>query len=714
MKSPDLDKTAVTIDGGEALETESFGIANIAKAIHAITTTLYKNPAWSVLAEISANAYDAHVAAGTQDKPFIVTLPSYLQPTFSVRDFGTSMSHNFMMDTKRGYCGLFYSSKSDDNEQNGSFGIGRLTILALGDTYTAICYKEGKKRIYTVVKENCIPNITFCGEFETDEPDGFEVSVDVDTEHIYAFKDSAEKIFQYYKVKPVIKGQDITIPDITYTVKGPDWGITLGEEPMAVMGVYAYPIETKYFTGLSDFEDSLITSGLILNFNLGDLSVNLSRNGLFYDKRTKQAIIDKLASIRVNLAQQIQTDFDAKCTSSIDAYKLYYQYFCSNGDLYKLGKYLGEKFQVTHKGKTISDWKMSIAKDDVETKIRNYSIRYRRGGTSVTFYETDFIPVYESELTYIFLNDLPGNKATRRIRFFLKEKHFNCAQNYQVFLLTPSNKFLQEHDLQRANFIPVSSLPQPTKEAIDRIYNYNPKSRLKIFQLVDSNKYPSSSKDWEDVDEDFDIEENDPNNPRVYAEIDRYKILNGNYNLFRGSQLFGFTLPEFYGIRCTATEIIDEVRKAGWISIAEYIAKKISEFRASPRHNELLTHYREYEVYNCKYDCSHSIYKKVIPNSYAVRNYKNIEKPEHLYDDFSFVNSHSNWFDFDAIPRYDDRIKQIQALPSLHNTIITEYPLLDDLNYYGSNKSLEPLIKHYVDSIDKINGRDIEENPENI
>ncbi len=714
MKSPDLDKTAVVLDGDETLEAQSFGIANIAKAIHAITTTLYKNPAWSVLAEISANAYDAHIAAGTQDKPFVVVLPNYLQPTFSVRDFGTSMSHEFMMDTKRGYCGLFYSSKSDDNEQNGSFGIGRLTVLALGDTYTAICYKDGKKRIYTVVKENCVPNITFCGEFDTDEPDGFEVSVDVDTEHIYAFKDSAEKIFQYYTVKPIIKGQEITIPELTYTVKGPDWGITLGEEPIAVMGVYAYPIEAKYFTGLSDFENSLIASGLVLNFNLGELSVNLSRNGLFYDKRTKQAIINKLAAIKVNLAQQVQSDFDAKCTSAIDAYKLYFQYFSSEGELYKLGKYLGEKFQITHKGKAITDWKMCIAKDDTETKIRNYSIRHRRGGTSVTFYEADFIPVYESEITYVFINDLPGNKATRRIRFFLKQKYYDCVRQYQVFLLTPSDKFLQEHDLQRTNFVPVSSLPTPTQETVERLYSYNPKSRLKIFQLVNDNKYPSSSRDWEDVDEDFDFEENDPNNPRVYGLIHYYKVESGNFNQFRALKLLGFTLPEFYGIRCSAVDIISKVKQAGWVHITDYINQKIAEFQASPRHNELLAHFREYEVYNACSNSDHSIYLKVIPDCYAVRNFKKVEKPEHLFEDFSFVNSHTSWFNFDAIPQYADRMQQMRDMPSMHDLIIQEYPLLDDLNYYGYDKALEALIKVYVRSIDESKGHNIEENPENI
>ena len=51
----------------------------------------YSNPALAVVREISANAIDANLEAGTT-RPIEIKLPTALNPSFEVRDFGGGLS----------------------------------------------------------------------------------------------------------------------------------------------------------------------------------------------------------------------------------------------------------------------------------------------------------------------------------------------------------------------------------------------------------------------------------------------------------------------------------------------------------------------------------------------------------------------------------------------------------------------------------------------
>ena len=57
-----------------------------------MSDSIYSDKPMAVLRELGCNALDAHVAAGTDDKPFDVHLPNSFEPFFSIRDYGTGMS----------------------------------------------------------------------------------------------------------------------------------------------------------------------------------------------------------------------------------------------------------------------------------------------------------------------------------------------------------------------------------------------------------------------------------------------------------------------------------------------------------------------------------------------------------------------------------------------------------------------------------------------
>ena len=89
MKLHDAD-TISRVRGAEM--SAKFGIALTGKSVKALVQTLYPDPIKAVIRELSTNAVDAHQAAGTLDKKYIVKLPTITDPQFSIRDFGTGMS----------------------------------------------------------------------------------------------------------------------------------------------------------------------------------------------------------------------------------------------------------------------------------------------------------------------------------------------------------------------------------------------------------------------------------------------------------------------------------------------------------------------------------------------------------------------------------------------------------------------------------------------
>ena len=74
-------------------EIGEFRIRNSAKAFNILSSGLYANKIRAIIRELSCNAVDSHVAAGKAGVPFEVHLPNSLDPFFSIRDFGTGLTH---------------------------------------------------------------------------------------------------------------------------------------------------------------------------------------------------------------------------------------------------------------------------------------------------------------------------------------------------------------------------------------------------------------------------------------------------------------------------------------------------------------------------------------------------------------------------------------------------------------------------------------------
>jgi len=201
MKTFEAEREVTT---GEIAESGTFSILATGKAFKILIDGLYSNKIKAVIRELWTNAYDSHSDAGNLDQPFNCTLPSQLEPHFSVRDFGVSMTHDTIMNL---YTQLFNSTKTESNSVVGEKGLGSKSPFAYTDSFSVISYLDGVKRSYTAyIAEKGIPFIALMAEEETDEPNGLEVSFPVETKDIQSFLSTAEEVAKGFDVKPIIKG----------------------------------------------------------------------------------------------------------------------------------------------------------------------------------------------------------------------------------------------------------------------------------------------------------------------------------------------------------------------------------------------------------------------------------------------------------------------------------------------------------------------------
>jgi HSP90 family molecular chaperone len=195
----------VEISGSEG--SRSFSIEGSAKAFLILSDTLYSNKIRAVVRELSTNAYDSHIDAGCADKPFDVYLPTSLEPSFKIRDYGIGMSHEDCMTL---YTTYFRSTKNNSNDSVGCLGLGSKSPFAYADSFTVESFFNGTKRVYTGYKNTNGPQFDLMHQEDTDEPNGICVIVPVQRYDNSSFLSEAKHVYKTFDVRPNFKTVEIT------------------------------------------------------------------------------------------------------------------------------------------------------------------------------------------------------------------------------------------------------------------------------------------------------------------------------------------------------------------------------------------------------------------------------------------------------------------------------------------------------------------------
>jgi hypothetical protein len=298
-------------------EIGEFRIRNSAKAFNILSSGLYANKIKAIIRELSCNAVDSHVAAGKADVPFEVHMPNSLDPYFSIRDFGTGLSHEQVTQI---YTTYFESTKTASNEFIGALGLGSKSPFSYTDNFTVTAIKDGTKGIYSAfINGEGVPSIALMMTEETDEPSGVEIKFSVNDRYDFSkFRDEAQSVYQYFKLQPVVTGDsNFTIPKLEYETVDLIQGVHVRAASrqyrhysVAVMGNIAYPIEVPNSKQLGSLA-SMLECGLEIHFGIGEVDFQASREGLSYIPQTVESIKAKLEAVSTALAERIKTDAEA-------------------------------------------------------------------------------------------------------------------------------------------------------------------------------------------------------------------------------------------------------------------------------------------------------------------------------------------------------------------------------------------------------------------
>jgi len=499
----------------DSFEESKFTIEASSKAFSILSDGLYADKIKAVVRELSTNAYDAHIEMGKGNEPFLVHLPNRFEPSFSIRDYGTGLSHEDCMNL---YTTYFGSTKTDSNDAIGCLGLGSKSPFAYTDSFTVTSYFNGEKRVYNSFKnEHDEPVFVLLSEEASDEVNGIEVMLSVAEYDVEEFKDKAQEIYQYFKVVPKFDDDtEIVVPE--YLLKGSIWGLQAKDnkrgyhqsfEAGAIMGQVRYPID------VDQIEDenlkALLSSGVEIHFDIGDLDITPSRESLSYNEYTKKNIVDTCGYVIEEMREVLQENFD-DCKSLYDA-RTKFQKLKHSDNMKGLAeivdaseaKWNGENLWDAEEAKTFR-----IYKPEGRNTLRVLGRDRWKKTTSCKM--TDCVRFdHGKEITIIF-DDLKRG-AVGRAKAFAKSKNGDdkwSESNHLMYLISGMTMdevlvFLSctEDDVTLASSLPTVSS--------NKSYSSSGEQRSKLCMWKDRR--------WQDVDVDMSA-------GGYFVEINRYDIVN--------------------------------------------------------------------------------------------------------------------------------------------------------------------------------------------
>ena len=303
-----------------SLDEGSFTVNASATMFYVTMSGIAKDKVAYPVREVCANAWDASRGE------FEVHLPTWVDMTFRVRDFGPGLSHAQVRDV---YTRMFQSTKNDDNDQVGGLGLGCKSPFAylitggLGNTaasgagsFNVTSYQQGTANYYVMsLATNGRPKWAQIGTAPTSEQDGLEVSFAVRNQDRERFHIAARDILWSFSPRPSINLSNPWDEPIIAR-QAPGWtqydpSSVPFHGPIVRMGCVSYPIDPAA-VGLTDWPWRY--APIMFDAEIGSLSVQASRESLSSDQRTIDTLSACLKKFEIDYIADFQAEVDAQPT----------------------------------------------------------------------------------------------------------------------------------------------------------------------------------------------------------------------------------------------------------------------------------------------------------------------------------------------------------------------------------------------------------------
>jgi hypothetical protein len=318
---------------GDDMEEQFFSIADTGMVFNILRNKLYSNAVLAICREISCNARDAHREVGTPDLPIQISLPTYMEKSYKIKDFGPGISPDRMSNIFIKYTA---STKRKDNVQTGGFGLGAKTPFSYSDSFSIVTIHGGIRYNYNCfIDPTKVGKIALSGQVPTDEPSGTEIIIPVLDKDFQQFAMFTEQACRHWSVKPVIKGGEIQWTNPKMLLEGNGWSIAhtgdhYGRHCKVIIDGIEYPLEIDTIRKWADSQviDSA-RGNLMLYFGVGQLSLSANREQLSLDEPTQAIIRARLEEVVKDIKKGIQEKLDS-FDNLWDA-NIYYRYSLKAG-----------------------------------------------------------------------------------------------------------------------------------------------------------------------------------------------------------------------------------------------------------------------------------------------------------------------------------------------------------------------------------------------
>lgn len=268
----------------ETTAENKYNIEVTSKTFRSLFGDLYANPFRSMIREIVANAHDANRQSGYNGPVEISIYKDGVEYYMEIKDHGVGMTYDDMVNI---YTTFFKSTKSDNNDSIGGFGIGSKSPLAYADYFIATSVKDGKKNVIMTSKNNDIPSYqVMLKNVDTNDTNGTTIRIPIEANHV----GQIEGVYNQELIGfwPLPKLTDLNGKDVS------------AEAIEVIDGLRLIKMKPSHFSGfkMSVGGPNYVISHLPMAFNLvtimdvpiGDVKVSLSRETVAYDDSLKQTL----------------------------------------------------------------------------------------------------------------------------------------------------------------------------------------------------------------------------------------------------------------------------------------------------------------------------------------------------------------------------------------------------------------------------------------
>lgn len=637
----------------------SFGIKQegLAHIFNVLRNQLYSDKILAVLREYSCNAVDAHTEAG-HNRPIEVTLPSRLSLELKIRDYGIGLSEQ---DIQEIYAFYGESTKRKSNSLIGQLGLGSKSAFAYGDNFVINSYHNGVKTTYNAyIDPSQIGQIAKLASAPTKEANGVEIVIPVKPADCETFVSTARALFQYFKVKPIVRG----VADFTYETRNPlysgsDWRLlksdrnSYGRQALAIMGNIAYRISSDALKLDENNEDEAVIERLLANCTIeldvaiGDCDIAASREGLQYTDRTIANLKKRILAIRDFLVADISKQL--KGAQSLWSFKrMLGEMHNFNSPYYVVCNAMRGKNGYSYNGKTIKDFTIDF------NNSRGFKLYTPRKGYSGGTYMVKGGKV--EELTHLVTldNDMTIVENTKGIKSQIVNHIFPFLQkDGKVIVFEPLNasdrkKQMDALGLIDADIVDMATLPKVLlPRATRRSSNGNnlmvnrSKHTSKVFSIDPNAKNLSSyhkvkSDYWQEEDVDFSKLDT---KKYCYIEIERfYGKINGTdvsptaimsccsklKSLADLTKAKGIIVPTIIGIKNGPT--LNKAKASKLMDFKTFFTNALKEIEAQSNCGEILYADEIYQAFAGKNQCLRGELRKLVNANNAPNTHRVLEE----------------------------------------------------------------------------------------